>query len=133
MSASVFLVGMTLESWPSFASLYSARKYPVPPHPAEGIWVVDSQRSPVGGVCIYPAGPYALFEHAIIDATKPLRVRAAAFELGLEALKAYCAARSVVPVCTVSSLGMKRFMQRRGWRSRAAIPMYLWPIELERK
>jgi N-acyl-L-homoserine lactone synthetase len=74
-----------------------------------------------------------MLEHAVMDASKPLKVRAKAFELGLEAVRAYCAVRGVVPKCTVTTLGMKRFMERRGWHAQRAIPMYLWPLELEIK
>lgn len=133
-SGSVKVVGLTLELWDQYRELYRARSYPIPPQPVDGIWVVDSAGVPIGGLCIYaPAGPYALFEHAILNPAMPLRLRAKAFEVGLEAARTYCATRGVVPRCTVTSLGMKRFMQRRGWHAQAAIPMYLWPLELERK
>lgn len=134
MTGPVKLVGLTLELWAEFQALYRVHGYPIPPQPSEGIWVVDSQGSPVGGLCIYfPAGPFCIFEHAVLDPSKSLKLRAKAFELGLEAARAYCAMRGVVPKCTVTTLGMKRFMQRRGWHAQKAIPMYLWPLELERK
>lgn len=134
MTAQVKLVGLTVELWCQFQALYRARSYPIPPQPAEGIWVVDSQGSPVGGLCIYfPAGPFCILEHAVLDPSKPLKLRMKAFELGLDAARAYCAMRGVVPKCTVTTPGMVRFLKRRGWHTQTAVPMYLWPLELVSK
>jgi hypothetical protein len=128
------LVALSQPVWTQYLEIARLRDYREPPRPRDGIWICSDKYGGglVGGVCLLPTevGGYVLVEHAMTHPAVSIRDRAQAWEFGLTALRTYCTVRGMTPRFMVKSNGMRRFLQRRGWGAQAAIPMYLWPLQL---
>lgn len=116
------------QTWPIFASFFTARGADAPPPPPEAVFIglhTDTAIELLAGVCLYHAGHMLLAEHLATNPEASPRLRYAAVSEGITVIAGHAQSRGLTLIMSAHGKGLVRMLSEQGFSTLKSVSMVL--------